>query len=56
VVYQGFFGKPAADEAPQHHKEASPAMVVPLCLTAAISAVLGFYPDFFLRFAEAVVK
>jgi hypothetical protein len=31
-------------------------MVIPLCLTAAISAVLGMYPDFFMQFAQAVVK
>jgi multicomponent Na+:H+ antiporter subunit D len=72
VVYQGFFGKPpvpaaaAADDhhghgahgaaAAPHEGEAPLSMVIPLCLSAAISVVLGFYPDFFMRFAEAVVK
>lgn len=54
VVYQAFFGKQSAADA--HHKftEAHPAMVVPLCATAAISVLLGFYPDFFMNFAKAL--
>ncbi len=56
VVYHGFFGTPSAEDAHHHHGEAPLAMVIPLCLTAAISALLGFYPDFFLQFAQAVVK
>jgi multicomponent Na+:H+ antiporter subunit D len=54
VVYQAFFGRQS--EADAHHKfcEAHPAMVVPLCLTAAISVALGFYPDFFMNFAKAL--
>ncbi|MBM3853765.1 MAG: monovalent cation/H+ antiporter subunit D family protein [Verrucomicrobia bacterium] len=55
VVYHGFFGRPAPDDH-HHHKEAPLAMVIPLCLTAAISVLLGLYPDFFMRFAQAVVK
>lgn len=71
VIYQAFFGKPAAPVAAaaddhhghgghgaaEHHEGEAPlAMVIPLCITAALSVVLGFYPDFFMRFAEAVVK
>jgi multicomponent Na+:H+ antiporter subunit D len=56
VVYQGFFGKPSAEDAAHPHHEAPLAMVIPLCLTAAISVLLGLYPDFFLQFAQAVVK
>ncbi len=56
VVYHGFFGKPSAEDAHHHHHEAPLAMVIPLCLTAAISAFLGMYPDFFMQFAQAVVK
>jgi multicomponent Na+:H+ antiporter subunit D len=54
VVYQAFFGKQS--EADAHHKfaEAHPAMVVPLCITAAISVALGLYPDFFMNFAKAL--
>jgi multicomponent Na+:H+ antiporter subunit D len=56
VVYKAFFGKPSEADAHHHHGEAPLAMVVPLCITAAISVVIGIYPDFFMRFAEAVVK
>lgn len=57
VVYRGFFGKPAVAADPHHHQGEAPlAMLIPLCLTAAISVLLGIYPDFFLQFAQAVVK
>jgi len=36
--------------------EAPLAMLIPLCLTAAISAVIGFCPGIFMQFAEAVLK
>lgn len=57
VVYLAFFGRPAGAGAdgpadPPRLAEASAAMVVPLCLTAVISVVLGFYPDLFLNFAR----
>jgi formate hydrogenlyase subunit 3/multisubunit Na+/H+ antiporter MnhD subunit len=29
-------------------------MVVPLVITAAISVAIGLFPDFFMRFAEAI--
>jgi multicomponent Na+:H+ antiporter subunit D len=68
VVYQAFFGKTApatavaahdghghaiASSAPQG--EAPLAMVIPLCATAIVSVLLGFYPDFFMSFARAVL-
>jgi multicomponent Na+:H+ antiporter subunit D len=56
VVYQAFFGKPSAEDAHHHQSEAHPAMVVPLCITAVISLVIGLYPNFFMNFAEALVK
>jgi multicomponent Na+:H+ antiporter subunit D len=56
VVYQGFFGRPSAEDAHHPAHEAPLAMVIPLCLTAALSVFLGIYPDFFLQFAQAVVK
>jgi multicomponent Na+:H+ antiporter subunit D len=55
VVYQAFFGQLPAADAGRTYREASPALVVPLSVTALISVVLGFYPDFFLRFARAVL-
>lgn len=54
VVYHGFFGRPPAEnDAP--HGEAPLAMVIPLCVTAALSVLVGIFPDFFLRFAGAVL-
>jgi multicomponent Na+:H+ antiporter subunit D len=69
VVYGAFFGKPApaaaASAADGHgHGHAAPAakpgeaplaMVIPLCLTAVLSLLLGLYPDFFMQFAQAVL-
>jgi multicomponent Na+:H+ antiporter subunit D len=55
VVYQAFFGRPAAEDARHHYTEAHPAMVIPLTLTALISVLIGFYPGFFMRFAQAVL-
>ena len=68
VVYHAFFGQPPAPAAavatdshgPGHATavrtgEAPLAMLIPLCLTAAISVVLGLYPDFFMQFAAAVL-
>jgi multicomponent Na+:H+ antiporter subunit D len=56
VVYQGFFGRQSTDDALHEHHEAPLAMVVPLCITAAISILIGFFPDLFLNLAQAVVK
>ena len=57
VVYQAFFGAPPATAAPGGHPagEAPLSMVIPLCLTAVISVLLGLYPDFFMHFAAAVL-
>jgi len=56
VVYHGFFGPPSPADAPLRYAEAHPAMVVPLSLTALISVVIGFYPDFFMSFAKALFR
>ncbi|MBL9207305.1 MAG: monovalent cation/H+ antiporter subunit D family protein [Opitutaceae bacterium] len=56
VVYHGFFGQPSEQDAHHPPHEAPLAMLIPLCLTAALSVALGLYPDFFLQFAQAVVK
>jgi multicomponent Na+:H+ antiporter subunit D len=56
VVYHAFFGKPPAAAAHHHQQEAHPAMLIPLSITAAISVLIGFYPDFFMRFAKAVLQ
>ncbi|MBI5380746.1 MAG: monovalent cation/H+ antiporter subunit D family protein [Opitutae bacterium] len=40
---------------PEHHGEASLAMLIPLCITAVLSVAIGVYPDFFMQFASAVL-
>jgi multicomponent Na+:H+ antiporter subunit D len=55
VVYGAFFGKPSKNDEHHHYTEAHPAMLIPLVISATISVILGFYPDFFMRFAKAVV-
>lgn len=55
IVYQGFFGKAPAGDHGHAYSEAHPSMVVPLMITAAISVAIGIYPDFFMRFAQAVL-
>jgi len=56
VVYQAFFGKRPPENGEPQAKEAPLSMVIPLCVTAAISVVIGLYPDLFLGFARAVVR
>ena len=55
VVYSAFFGRPSAQDAAHPAKEAPLMMVVPLTITAALSVVLGVYPDFFMGFVRAVL-
>jgi multicomponent Na+:H+ antiporter subunit D len=55
VVYHAFFSPPPAEDAGHHYGEAPLAMLVPLCLTAVLSVVIGVFPDFFLRFAQAIL-
>ena len=55
VVYSAFFGVPATGDAGQHYQEAPLTMLVPLCLTAVLSVVIGIFPDFFMHLAQAVL-
>ena len=55
VVYHAFFGQPPAGDAHHHHREAHPAMVIPLSITAVISVLIGIFPDFFMNFAKALL-
>jgi multicomponent Na+:H+ antiporter subunit D len=55
VVYQAFFGQPSAEDVSHHYKEAPLTMLIPLCLTAVISVVIGVWPDLVMRFAQAVL-
>lgn len=55
IVIRGFFHAPAETEEGAHAhpaSEASPWMVVPLCLTAALAIVFGIMPDFPLPFFD----
>ena len=54
VVYQAYFGKPATADAYAHVEEAAPAMLIPLLLTATLSVIVGFYPDFFMNIVHAI--
>lgn len=55
VVYKAFFGKPSDADVKHRFREAHPAMVIPLGITAAISLIIGLYPNFFMSFAHAVL-
>jgi multicomponent Na+:H+ antiporter subunit D len=55
VVFHAFFGKPSEADVGHRYSEAHPAMVVPLSIAAAVSVFIGFYPDFFMNFAKALV-
>ncbi len=55
VVYTGYFGQPSREDAAHKLGEAHPALVVPLCITAAISVIIGLWPGFFMRFVHAVL-
>ena len=56
IVYQGFFGKPSPEiAAVSGIREAPLTLLVPLCITASISLLIGLYPYFFLNLAQLVV-
>ncbi len=53
IIYKAFFEAPVAEVDHSHFKEAPLTMVIPLCLTSAISVFLGLYPDTFFQFIHA---
>jgi multicomponent Na+:H+ antiporter subunit D len=55
VIYRGFFGEASVEDRQHSYREAPAAMVVPLTLTAAISVILGLYPQFFMSFAQSML-
>lgn len=55
VVYHGFFGKTTEADAHHRFREAHPAMVIPLSITAVISLLIGLFPGFFMDFVKAVL-
>jgi multicomponent Na+:H+ antiporter subunit D len=52
VVYRGFFGKTSESDQTHKFSEASPALVIPLSITAVISVLIGLYPNFFMQFVH----
>ena len=60
VVLKAFFGKPLpADEGLTSSLEGKPLimfMVIPLCITGAISVLIGVYPTLFLDLINLMVK
>jgi multicomponent Na+:H+ antiporter subunit D len=55
VVFSGFFGKPSKADTEHKFREAHPALVVPLVVTAVISVLIGLYPGFLMHFVQAVL-
>jgi multicomponent Na+:H+ antiporter subunit D len=56
VVYSGFFGKASESDLKHKFTEAHPSLVVPLTITAAISVVIGLYPQFLMHFVQHVLS
>lgn len=54
VVTTAFFGKLSHHDEHHLHGEAHPSMLIPLCITAIISVLIGFFPDLFLNLAKSV--
>jgi len=54
IVTRAFFKK--GDEEVAHHGEASPLMVVPICITALASVVFGLFPDAGFHFFELATR
>src|SRR4030066_381797 len=56
IIYKEFFEK--GNEGGYHYEEIReiPMVVVPLVLTAIGSVILGFYPDFIVRFAKGGIQ
>lgn len=50
IIYKAFFEKPVQGVNLDEYSEAPMTMVVPLCITAAISVILGVYPQIFYQF------
>jgi multicomponent Na+:H+ antiporter subunit D len=53
IIYKAFFEAPVPEVDHSCFKEAPLTMVVPLCLTGAISVFLGLYPETFFQFIHA---
>ena len=56
VVVQAFFGKPPPGEVHEGFREAPPAVLIPLLITAVLSVVVGIFPDFFMTIVKGVLR
>lgn len=55
ITFKAFFGKPPADaHEPGGVREASPAILIPLLITAFLSVLLGIFPGIFMQFVKGV--
>lgn len=54
VTFKAFFGKRPEGEAETGVREAPMAMVIPILVAAAVSVILGIYPDIIMVFVKAV--
>ena len=55
VVVQAFFGKSPQGENHTEIREAPPAVLVPLLITAVLSVVVGVYPNFFINIIKGIM-
>jgi multicomponent Na+:H+ antiporter subunit D len=55
VVYQAYFGAAPDGGGGEGVREASPALLVPLLITAALSVAAGLYPEFFIGIVKGVL-
>jgi len=54
VVYRAVFAVPAPED--KNIREAPRMMLIPLCVTAVLSVLLGIFPKFFMTLVEGVLK
>jgi multicomponent Na+:H+ antiporter subunit D len=52
IIFRAFLKTP---NVPYEHREAAPAMVIPLVITAVLSLLLGLNPDLFFHFHRLAV-
>ncbi len=52
IFYRAFFLPPDPDANMEQYSEAPKSMVIPLCITGAISLLLGLYPQIFQNFVQ----
>nr|MBF0222857.1 monovalent cation/H+ antiporter subunit D family protein [Desulfobulbaceae bacterium] len=55
ITYNAFFGKRPKGEKFEGIKEAPLSMVIPLCIAAFISVLIGIFPGFMMNFVKAVI-